>query len=82
MRLNNMRDVLLAVYAAGWSAAVGFALAKTGEVSIPLLCALGLGVGSIIAAFRVDSAGPSISRSRRPAEVPSDAADPTPEDAS
>lgn len=50
----KIRDVLLAVYCAGWAAAVGVALVKTGEVSPILWAALGGGVGTIIGAFRVE----------------------------
>lgn len=52
----KIRDVLLVVYGAGWAAAVGVALFKTGEVAPTLWGALGLGVGAIIGAFRVEGA--------------------------
>lgn len=60
----RIRDVLLAVYGAGWAAAVGVALIKTGEVAPTLWGALGLGVGAIIGAFRVEGA----QSTARPAE--------------
>lgn len=54
----KIRDILLTVYGAGWAAAVGVALAKTGEVSATLWAALGVGIGTIIGAFRVEGAHP------------------------
>lgn len=54
----KIRDALLAVYGAGWAAAVGVALAKTGEVSPVLWAALGGGIGAILGAFRVQGPPP------------------------
>jgi hypothetical protein len=78
----KIRDVLLVVYSAGWAAAVGVALVKTGEVSPTLFAALGLGVGTIIGAFRVESVGATAAVQQQSVAGPTDATDSHPEDAS
>lgn len=63
----KIRDLLLIIYSAGWSAAVGVSLIKTGEVSATLFAALGIGVGTIIGAFRVETVGAAAQREQQPA---------------
>ncbi|GAA2566415.1 hypothetical protein GCM10010435_44540 [Winogradskya consettensis] len=66
----KIRDVLLSVYGAGWAAAVGVALWRTGEVSPVLWAALAGGVGAILGAFRVEGTPPPPAA---PAETTEDA---------
>ena len=72
----KIRDILLSVYGAGWAAAVGVALIKTGEVSAGLWAALGVGIGAIIGAFRVEGAGQPPAPAP-PAEHPDNREEPT-----
>jgi hypothetical protein len=52
------RTVLLIVYAVGWLTAVVISAINTkGDVPPELWALLGVGVGSILAAFRVDGLG-------------------------
>jgi hypothetical protein len=63
-----IRDVLLAVYAAGWLAVVLVTVWRTGAVPAELWAALGVGVGGLLAAFKVDgTVGGRTSGARQPA---------------
>lgn len=50
-----IRDILLTVYAVGWLAVVLVTVWRTGTVPPELWAVLGVGVGALLAAFRVDS---------------------------
>lgn len=50
-----IRDILLAFYAVGWLAVVLVTVWRTGAVPPELWAVLGVGVGALLAAFRVDS---------------------------
>ena len=63
-----IRDILLAVYAAGWLAVVLVTVWRTGTVPAELWAALGVGVGGLLAAFKVDgTVGGRASSARRTA---------------
>lgn len=52
-----IRDVLLAVYAIGWLVTVIITAWRTGSVPPELWAVLGVGVGALLAAFKVDAPG-------------------------
>lgn len=60
-----IRDILLAVYAAGWLAVVLVTVWRTGTVPAELWAALGVGVGGLLAAFKVDGTVGGRNDSRR-----------------
>jgi hypothetical protein len=69
-----IRDILLAVYAVGWLAVVLVTVWRTGTVPAELWAALGVGVGGLLAAFKVDGTVRRDAPARPPARAEPDPA--------
>lgn len=54
--IRDTRDLLLIIFACVWAVTTLITVWRTGGVPNELLAALGVGVGSILAAFRADEA--------------------------
>lgn len=52
--ISNTRDLLLVIYAIVWGTITVLTVWRTKDVPNELLAALGVGVGTILAAFRAD----------------------------